>query len=168
MVRAVEDSQRLFREAFPDGWPPGSSPRRLFAATATVATELVFDASAFFRGLTNRGDASELLYQLNEGETVGHAPDVIVAEIANAVALAVRLGGRPLADAERWFDAFMTSPLVLHPIKPLATAAIDVAIRTGLSAYDAFYAVLSATLEVPLVTADRKLAAAVPGAVLVD
>jgi len=50
--------------------------------------------------------------------------------------------------------------------QPLA-AALDVAITTGLSAYDAFYAVLSATIGVPLVTADRKLAAAVPGAVLV-
>ena len=33
--------------------------------------------------------------------------------------------------------------------------------------YDAFYAVLSEMLELPLVTADRKLAAAVEGSVLV-
>jgi predicted nucleic acid-binding protein len=37
----------------------------------------------------------------------------------------------------------------------------------GLTAYDAFYAVLAEALEVPLVTADRRLAAAVPGALLV-
>jgi predicted nucleic acid-binding protein len=50
----------------------------------------------------------------------------------------------------------------------MASAAIDLAVRMGLSAYDAFYAVLAATLDAPLVTADRKLADAVPGAVLVS
>lgn len=35
------------------------------------------------------------------------------------------------------------------------------------SAYDAFHAVLAHALEAPLVTADRRLALAVPGAVLV-
>jgi len=45
--------------------------------------------------------------------------------------------------------------------------AIELAATSDLSAYDSFYAVLAAALEVPLVTADRRLAAAVPGAVLV-
>lgn len=133
----------------------------------TAATELVFDASAVFRGLTTRGDASGLLDQLGRAEIVGHAPDVIVAELANAVAVSVRFERRSRAEAGQLFEDFVRSPLVLHPIKPLATAAIDVAVRTGLSAYDAFYAVLATTLDVPLVTADRKLAAAVPGSVLV-
>jgi len=133
----------------------------------TAATELVFDASAVFRGLTTQGHAAELLQRLEREEMVGHAPDVIVAEMANAVAVAARVEQRSLAEAEGVFSAFASSPLVLHPMKPMAGAAIDVAIRTGLSAYDAFYAVLSATLDVPLVTADRKLAAAVPSAVLV-
>lgn len=133
----------------------------------TAATELVFDASAVFRGLTTEGDAEALLGQLGRAEIVGHAPDVIVAELANAVAVSVRVEHRTPAEGDMLFDAFVRSPLVLHPIKPLAAAAIGVAIRTGLSAYDAFYAVLSTTLDVPLVTADRKLAAAVPGSVLV-
>lgn len=134
----------------------------------TAATELVFDASAVFRGLTTGGEAASFIDRLRAGEAIGHAPDVILAEVANAVALAVRVGGRSLAEGEQWFGAVAASPLVLHPVRPMATAAIELAVRTGLSAYDAFYAVLSATLELPLVTADRKLAAAVPGALLVS
>ena len=39
--------------------------------------------------------------------------------------------------------------------------------ESGLSAYDAFYAVLAAGLAAPLVTADRRLAEAVPDSILV-
>ncbi|MGH3133399.1 MAG: PIN domain-containing protein [Gaiellaceae bacterium] len=50
---------------------------------------------------------------------------------------------------------------------PLAPSAIALAAGSRLSAYDSFYAVLAAALGLPLVTADRRLAAAVPGSVLV-
>lgn len=133
----------------------------------TVA-DLVFDASAVIRGLTRGGEAAELFDQLGKRSTVGHAPDVIVAEVANAFALAVRFKRRSLVNAVRLFELFARSPIELHPTKPIAPHAIVVAAERGLTAYDAFYAVLSATLEMPLVTADRRLAAAVPGAVLVD
>jgi predicted nucleic acid-binding protein len=132
----------------------------------TAATEYVFDASAVLRGLTTGGEAAALLDQVEQGDVVGHAPDVIVAEIANAVVLTVRVGGRSLSDA--LFDLFVESPLELHPTRPMAQTTIGVATALSLSAYDAFYAVLSATLDAPLVTADRKLAGAVPGAVLVS
>lgn len=64
------------------------------------------------------------------------------------------------------FETFSTSPIELHSTKPLASTVIEV-VEIGLSAYDAFYALLAQVLDAPLVTADRKLAAAVPGAVLV-
>jgi predicted nucleic acid-binding protein len=133
----------------------------------TAAPELVFDASTVVRGLTTVGDAAELLGRVSKGELGGHAPDVIVAEVANAFTLAVRVERRALGEALQLFAHFERSALELHPIKPMAPAAIDLAVRTGLSAYDALYAVLSTTLNAPLVTADRRLAAAVPGAVLV-
>jgi predicted nucleic acid-binding protein len=46
--------------------------------------------------------------------------------------------------------------------------AIEIAATGQLSAYGSFYAALAAVLEAPLVTADRRLAAAVPGSVLVE
>ena len=47
-------------------------------------------------------------------------------------------------------------------------AALELAATRRLSGYDALYVVLAEALEVPLVTADRRLAELVPDAVLVS
>lgn len=127
----------------------------------------VVDASAVVRGLTTEGEAADLLDQIAAGYTVGHAPDLLVAEVSNAFALAVRTERRLLADAQSLFELLAASPIKLHSTVPLASAAIALAASSRLSAYDSFYAVLAHALDIPLVTADRRLAAAVPGAVLV-
>ncbi len=129
--------------------------------------EAVVDASAVVRGLTTVGEAADLLDQVAVGATAGHAPDLIVAEVSSALALAVRTERRSLEDAQSLFELLAASPIELHSTAPLASAAIALAATSELSAYDSFYAVLAHALEVPLVTADRRLAAAVPGAVLV-
>lgn len=129
--------------------------------------EAVLDASVVVRGLTTESEAADVLDRVAEGATVGHAPDLVVAEVSNALALAVRAERRSLEDAQLLFELFAASPIQLHPTVRLGPAAIELAATSELSAYDSFYAVLAAALEVPLVTADRRLAAAVPGAVLV-
>jgi len=129
--------------------------------------EAVVDASVVVRGLTTDGDAAEVLDQIAVGATIGHAPDLLVAEVSNALALAVRTERRSLGDAQSLFGLLAASPIELHSTVPFAPAAIELAATSDLSAYDSFYAVLAAALEVPLVTADRRLAAAVPGAVRV-
>lgn len=129
--------------------------------------EAVVDASVVVRGLTTDGTAAEVLDQIAVGAMVGHAPDLLVAEVSNALALAARTERRSLGDAQALFGLLAASPIELHSTAPLAPVAIELAATSDLSAYDSFYAVLAAALEVPLVTADRRLAAAVPGAVLV-
>ena len=129
--------------------------------------EAVVDASVVVRGLTIEGDAADVLDRIAEGATVGHAPELLVAEVSNALALAVRTEGRSLGGAQSLFGLLAASPIKLHSTAPLAPAAIELAATSDLSAYDSFYAVLAAALEVPLVTADRRLAAAVPGTVRV-
>lgn len=129
--------------------------------------EAVVDASVAVRGLTTEGEAAHFIDQVAAGETVGHAPDLIVAEVSNALALVVRTERRSLEDAQSLFELLAASPIELHSTVPLASSAIALAATSGLTAYDSFYAVLARALDVPLVTADRGLAAAVPGAVLV-
>ena len=128
--------------------------------------EAVVDASVVVRALTSEGEAANLFDQVAEGAAVGHAPDLLVAEVSNAMALAVRTDRRSLEDAQSLLELLDASSIRLHPTMPLAQAAIELAGTSELSAYDAFYAVLARALGVPLVTADRRLAAAVQGSVL--
>lgn len=133
-----------------------------------IPADAVLDASVAVRGLTTDGSAAELLVAIAEGESRGHAPALIIAEVSNALALAVRSEGRSLNDALSLLALLTSSPIRIHPLAPLAASAIELAAASRLSAYDSFYAVLAAALDIPLVTADRRLADAVPGSVLVS
>jgi len=132
------------------------------------AEEAVVDASIVVRGLTSAGPAADLLAEIGDTALVAHAPDLIVAETANALAVAVRTNERSLESAQFLLGVFAASPIELHASTPLAPAALELAATRRLSAYDALYAVLADALEVPLVTADRRLAELVPRAVLVS
>ena len=129
--------------------------------------DAVVDASAAVRGLTTEGDAAELMDRIAGGAATGHAPELIVAEVSNALALAVRTEQRAVSDALTLVELLSASSIRLHPLTPLAPSALEMAATSTLSAYDSFYAVLAAALDLPLVTADRRLAAAVPGSILV-
>lgn len=130
--------------------------------------EIVVDASVVVRGLTTDGSAAEVLDQVGAGATLGHAPELLVAEVSSALAVSVRAERRSLEDALSMLDSLARSPIELHSTPPLAPAAVELAATSALSVYDALYAVLSRALEIPLVTADRRLAAAVVGSVLVE
>jgi predicted nucleic acid-binding protein len=129
--------------------------------------ELVLDASALLRGLA--GDdarAAALVDDLALGRFVAHSPMLIEAETTNACVRLVRTGRLTPRGAERVVRT-AASLVVLHPTPPLSRRALAAALATGLSAYDAYYAVLAELLDLPLVTADRRLADAVAGAILV-
>lgn len=111
--------------------------------------------------------AVEVVDGVVAGTTVANAPDLIISEVANALRVAIHPQRWPVEAARERLEAFLDWPVVIQPCRPLATAALATAADLGLSCYDAFYAVLSVRLDVPLVTADRKLAEAVPGSVLV-
>jgi predicted nucleic acid-binding protein len=133
-----------------------------------VADALVVDASAVVRALSPSHRIPEEVTAIAEGAARGHAPDLIVAEIVSALAVYVRAGARSLDEALAELEIFASLPLQLHDSGVLAASALERAATTLLSGYDALYAVLAETLEVPLVTADRGLARAVSGSRLVE
>jgi predicted nucleic acid-binding protein len=134
-----------------------------------TAAEIVLDASVAVRGLVGEpGMASEVADAVAGGVIAASAPELIVPEVTNALRMRVDPDRWPLGEAQRALDAFLSWPVTILPCAPLATGALAIATERSISAYDAFYAVISEALEAPLYTADRRLAAAVTGSVLVQ
>jgi predicted nucleic acid-binding protein len=62
-------------------------------------------------------------------------------------------------DARHALQLVLRLPLRLQPTELLVPAALEAALRQGLTVYDALYLVLADLLDATLVTADRRLAA---------
>ncbi len=133
-----------------------------------MTAEIVIDASALLRGLLGEGDeADEIVRNVWSGAVRAHAPDLIGPESTHALVRLVRAGRLDPDDARRLADDVERIPLDRRGSLGQGRAAFEFGRATGLSGYDAFYAVLAESLELPLVTADRKLADAVAGSMLV-
>ncbi|WP_114951518.1 type II toxin-antitoxin system VapC family toxin [Sphingosinicella terrae] len=85
-----------------------------------------------------------------------HAPDLILAEIANALWKKVRRGEIETAQSEPVLSLLRTT-LLLQPSAPLAEPALEVALELGHPVCDCFFLVLARELDVQLVTADARL-----------
>jgi predicted nucleic acid-binding protein len=123
----------------------------------------VLDASAAGRWLIDADPAAEAIVRR------GHltAPSLIAAEVANALRLQVRVGRLASDSAQSAMRDLLDAEIQLVPIEGLARAALAVALELGVSAYDASYIALAELLDLPLVTADRRLAAVYDRAELV-
>jgi predicted nucleic acid-binding protein len=121
----------------------------------------VFDASVFVRAVVRRDAASRIwLQRLIEGELAVAVPDLVYAEIANALLQYVRHGMLALHGADRILEFCRSLPLDVYDLGSLVGAALGHAERHAISVYDACYAVLAEAQAATLVTADRRLATA--------
>ena len=91
------------------------------------------------------------------------APELLFAECANALRTKVRQGylSAPLARAA--MAQIEASPIRTVPIKPHASAALEIALDLASSAYDALYLAVALAERATLVTADARLARAAAG-----
>lgn len=96
------------------------------------------------------------------------APSLIVAEVTQAVLKYVRAELLEIEDARAALRDAAAIGIELHATDLLADAALVAATQLRLSAYDCFYLTLAEQLDVVLVTADRRLAAAAARAVVID
>jgi predicted nucleic acid-binding protein len=90
------------------------------------------------------------------GKTL-HAPALVDSEIANVAVKKIR-GGVSSAIVGDALDRYAQQVIELH--RPDVQAQCSLALRYGLSAYDAAYLWLAGALQAPLATFDAKLAAA--------
>ena len=134
-----------------------------------TAARAVLDANVFVRSAVQRStDARRWLDAVEADELDGHVPELVYAEVGNSLLKYVRAEKMTAGDAVAALETVVALPLRAHRIGKLAPGALALAAETGLSAYDCCYAVLSESMNAPLVTADRRLAAAVRAAELVE
>jgi predicted nucleic acid-binding protein len=128
----------------------------------------VFDASVFVRTLVQReASAVEWVRRALRREVSVAVPDLVFAEIGNALSLYARDATLTIDGALRRVNFVLRIPLEIRECQLLIAPAVGLSISRGLSVYDACYAVLAEAEDAVLVTADRRLAAAVSRAELV-
>lgn len=88
------------------------------------------------------------------------APTLIDTEVLSAIARLERAGSVTPQEAEGAVTAWLDLPCERVPIPQLARHIWELRGRVRIA--DAHYVVLAQALDVPLLTADRRLAAAVP------
>jgi predicted nucleic acid-binding protein len=94
-------------------------------------------------------------------------PTLLYLEVANALLRAQRSQRLSPPAARALLGAVRRIPARSVAVERLVEEALALATSRGLSVYDACYAALAETVDAPLVTADRRLAAATPNAVLI-
>lgn len=117
---------------------------------------LVLDASAAIKLAVEEPD-SAMVRRMIAGTPVV-APELVLAEIGNALWRKVRLGtieAVPARDAQTRL-ARLFGPLV--PLRDLHFQALDLALRRDHPVYGCFYVALAAREGAPLLTADRGFA----------
>ncbi len=119
--------------------------------TATV----VVDASFVMALLTNSDDVvTTWANDLIDG-TALVAPHLMPIEVTNAMRISERQGLLTPQGAALAHQDLVDLGVELHPFEPLASRIW--ALRHSASPYDAWYLALAESLEVPLVTLDRRL-----------
>lgn len=117
----------------------------------------VVDASLIVASLLSLGANGVWADQI-VGRGVLHAPELVMAEAANAIRQlerAKRIGRR---DAESAFNDLTTLDLHLYSFAPFASRVW--ALRHSLTSYDAWYVALAEALDLPLATLDLRLSRA--------
>jgi predicted nucleic acid-binding protein len=86
-----------------------------------------------------------------------HVPDLFYIECGNILWRHCRRYGYPIDQAREALDDLRALALISIPTKALVAGSFDIAVRFGITTYDASYVSLAARLAVPLITADTKL-----------
>ncbi|MBG9386954.1 type II toxin-antitoxin system VapC family toxin [Caenimonas aquaedulcis] len=132
-------------------------------------TAFVLDASVTAAWLLpdEASDHTRRLYaRIRRDEVEPQAPDLWQWECANIVANGVRHGRIPAAAVEGLWSVLeaIRHRVDLHELAPAQhKAVLGMAMDAGLSACDAGYMWLARSLNLPLLTFDRKMASAAPG-----
>jgi len=86
-----------------------------------------------------------------------YAPDLIYAEVANVIWKRHGRGDIDDQDAADLLSDVMRLPLKITPSEQLVGPALELAMRTGRTAYDCLYVALAVQIKTTMVSNDRRL-----------
>jgi predicted nucleic acid-binding protein len=128
-----------------------------------TAASVVLDASVVIRSaVANEPTAREWIRAVEAGDVEAHTPELAYAEIVSGLLKYVRAKLVAPELAAEIVKGAVKLPLSSHGHARLAGPSLALGLELGLSAYDACYVALALALDAPLITTDRRLAAAVP------
>lgn len=119
-------------------------------------TALVLDASVILAMLLDEPASKAAAALLAQTDALW-APDLIYAELANALWKHVRRGTVPEWSARERLDAVAAFPLEAEPLEPMTPRALELALALGHPVYDCYYLAAAMQRNCDLVTADRRL-----------
>lgn len=115
----------------------------------------IVDASVAFKWLLPEIH-DEAALALLEGDNLLLVPDLIYAEVGNALWKHVVSGTLDDEEAQAFIEYFGEVPLISFPIAPLLPPAVEIACSLRRTVYDSLYLALAIREESILVTADLK------------
>ena len=117
-------------------------------------TSLVCDASILFKLLVPEENS-------DNARAIAHShtfvvPEIAFAEVGNALWARVRKGEFSIEVGQALADRLQVGAIEARPVRPLLSRALWLASEIGHPIYDCFYLALAESLDVPLLTADRR------------
>lgn len=126
-----------------------------------TGSEIVIDASVLVHGIVDgEPEAERWVDRVASGEVGAFAPDQVYVEVTNTLRRYIGARGLDHGGADDRISAVLDLPLTTFPSRLLARQALGLTQTRGVSAYDGIYLALALGFGAPLVTADRRLAAA--------
>lgn len=120
----------------------------------------VIDASVIIKAYVPEilsDKAEEVMARVADGELVLFAPDLLYPETGNILWKKHRLNELALAEVDEIVYALSSLPIKIEESRPVMPLAVDIAIHTGITVYDAMYVTVARIYETKLLTADKKL-----------
>jgi len=117
---------------------------------------VVVDASVVLQWFVPERDAAAAT-RLLDGDHEFIAPDLLFAEVANALSKKVRRRELTREQAQRLAGDLAGIAVETVPCRALAADALAIAQAAGITVYDALYLVLAVRIDSWLVTADERL-----------
>jgi predicted nucleic acid-binding protein len=120
-------------------------------------TRWVIDASVLVKLFIEEEGSSEAAALLKPTDEL-FAPDLLWAEVSNIIWKYARRGEVSAGDAKAIVADMLQMPIETESCRELTESALEIAIATNRTVYDALYLALAIDRQMQMLTADEKLA----------